>query len=129
MQLFVPAHWFFRPRYQNGINNCSIHSKCENTLGSYKCICHDGWRGIHCDEEGRTTLIPYSLIIEMDRCMSSPCSEAATCINDLKNKGYICICPEGYKGVHCQQSTFCPNYYRNAPVSNYFSPIVLTLHS
>ncbi|KHJ46873.1 EGF-like domain protein [Trichuris suis] len=72
------------------------------------CNCDEDHYGIHCENERRTTLIPYSLIIEMDRCMSSPCSEAATCINDLKNKAYTCVCPEGYEGIDCkQEKTVC----------------------
>ncbi|KFD67533.1 hypothetical protein M514_20210 [Trichuris suis] len=121
-------------------SNPCVNGWCVDLVGGYKCICRRGMEGDDCSKsENRCSRfdclrgscllhngMPYCKCdedhhgvhceIEMDRCMSSPCSEAATCVNDLKNKGYICICPEGYKGVHCQQSTFCPNYYRNAPV-------------
>ena len=67
-------------------NLCSEHSTCNNTHGGYYCICHDDWRGRHCDEE------PY--------CTSSPCSNNASCING--DDGYICNCAEGWSGRNCE---------------------------
>ncbi len=37
---------------------------------------------------------------EINECESSPCSNGATCINEI-NK-YHCICPPGYNYTHCQ---------------------------
>src|SRR5699024_6309235 len=29
----------------NNTNNCSINTHCNNTIGSYQCICNDGYEG------------------------------------------------------------------------------------
>ncbi|KFD59834.1 hypothetical protein M514_13293 [Trichuris suis] len=85
---FISRYWWIPFTYQNGINNCSIHSKCENTFGSYKCICHDGWRGIHCDED-------------IEECKNNPCRHGGLCMETYG--GYTCQCPPGWNGHNCEK--------------------------
>ncbi len=43
------------------------------------------------------------LISEIDECESIPCSNGATCINEIN--AYHCICQAGYNYSHCQNGT------------------------
>lgn len=45
-------------------------------------------------------------IDDADPCsrQGSPCNEGATCLN-LSNGNYRCLCPLGYHGDHCQESS------------------------
>ena len=66
----------------------STTESCENTLGSFKCNCINGFEGIHCEHN-------------VNDCESNPCMNEATCI-DLINS-YQCVCQKGFKGNHCQE--------------------------
>lgn len=35
----------------------------------------------------------------LDECLSNPCQNGGTC--DDRNNGYVCYCPLGYAGLHC----------------------------
>jgi uromodulin len=79
-----------------GAHNCSANSSCVNTLGSYTCICADGFR-----------LIPGQGCTDVDECAGpepSRCHSLATCVNTEGN--YSCVCPKGYvgDGRHCECS-------------------------
>uniref|UniRef100_A0A8C6QTC1 Uromodulin n=1 Tax=Nannospalax galili TaxID=1026970 RepID=A0A8C6QTC1_NANGA len=77
-------------------HNCSANSSCVNTLGSYDCVCLDGFR-----------LTPGLGCTDVDECSElelSNCHALATCVNREGN--YSCVCPEGYEGDgwHCECS-------------------------
>ncbi|KFD55427.1 hypothetical protein M513_03767 [Trichuris suis] len=80
-------HWSTYTAHKDGLNNCSVHSKCENTFGSYKCICHDGWRGIYCNED-------------IDECVSNPCQNQGECTNT--DGSFSCKCPDDFTGQACE---------------------------
>ena len=43
--------------------------------------------------------------VELDFCLSSPCSNGGQCIPDRhgsSGKPYICNCPEGFHGEECE---------------------------
>ncbi|XP_070533833.1 uncharacterized protein [Ptychodera flava] len=50
------------------------------------CSCTGGYAGQICDED-------------IDECASNPCQNDGLCF-DLLNE-YICVCPYGYQGLHC----------------------------
>uniref|UniRef100_A0A8C9UJ67 Uromodulin n=1 Tax=Spermophilus dauricus TaxID=99837 RepID=A0A8C9UJ67_SPEDA len=79
-----------------GSHNCSANSSCVNTLGSYACVCADGFR-----------LSPGQGCVDVDECAEpelSRCHALATCVN--VEGSYLCMCPEGYggDGWHCECS-------------------------
>ena len=99
---------------------------CTATIGGYctqpgECVCHPGFSGSLC---GTCMLSEYitsaftafffflpiltncPLIADTDPCsqQGSPCNEGTTCVN-LGNSNYRCLCPSGYHGDHCQQSS------------------------
>ncbi|XP_068706631.1 uncharacterized protein [Montipora foliosa] len=65
---------------------CHVNATCNNTLGSYQCICKPGYSG-----DGETCR-------DVDECTaSSPvCHANATCNNTLGS--YRCTCKPGYAG-------------------------------
>ena len=79
-----------------GAHNCSATNSCVNTLGSYACVCPEGF------------LLSSELGCEdVDECAEpglSRCHALATCINGEGN--YSCVCPAGYlgDGRHCECS-------------------------
>ncbi|XP_014858138.1 PREDICTED: protein jagged-1-like [Poecilia mexicana] len=75
------------------LNYCGTHQPCKNggtctntEPNEYQCECQEGFRGRNCD------------IVE-HACLSSPCANAATCVEDPN--GFSCVCPEGWTGNTC----------------------------
>ncbi|KAL6077909.1 positive regulation of cell-substrate adhesion [Balamuthia mandrillaris] len=71
-----------------GAFTCPPHSHCSNTIGSYKCLCDEGF------EEADD----YYSCIDIDECAreTDSCSPLANCTNT--EGGYLCQCKEGYVG-------------------------------
>ncbi|GBN02945.1 Protein crumbs, partial [Araneus ventricosus] len=57
--------------------------------GSFYCNCSGGFTGALCDEE-------------VDECLSFPCMNNGTCIDQVND--YACICPAGYEGAQCERA-------------------------
>ncbi|XP_069390006.1 protein jagged-1b [Paralichthys olivaceus] len=75
------------------LNYCGTHQPCKNggtctntEPNEYKCECQDGFRGRNCD------------IVE-HACLSSPCMNGATCVED--QTGFSCICTDSWTGNTC----------------------------
>ncbi|PFX16148.1 Fibrillin-2, partial [Stylophora pistillata] len=92
--------------YSNGIDNnecsdrthsCDMNAECNNTLGSHKCTCKDGFHG------NRTNCT------EIDECADriNPCDVYAECNNTLGS--YNCTCKDGFhgNGTYCSDSNEC----------------------
>ncbi|XP_012558357.1 latent-transforming growth factor beta-binding protein 1 isoform X1 [Hydra vulgaris] len=97
------------------MHNCNItnkHVKCINTIGSFNCVCDDGF----VLDTNKTNCL------DIDECSSSADSEDFPCIYNQLIKaqcknidgGFHCICPTGYygdgkkKGTGCQDSSIHP---------------------
>ena len=56
---------------------------CSNLIGSYVCVCVNGWSGTDCSEN-------------IDDCASAACSVGSTCTDRVAS--FICFCPYGKTG-------------------------------
>lgn len=57
---------------------------------------------------GDVDIQPNSILpgeVSDDLCRKEPCLHGATCRNTWND--FVCICPRGYKGKHCQDIQFC----------------------
>ncbi|KAL7870421.1 hypothetical protein SRHO_G00079180 [Serrasalmus rhombeus] len=75
------------------LNYCGNHQPCKNggtcintEPNEYNCMCQDGFLGRNCD------------IVE-HACLSSPCMNGATCVED--QTGFSCVCADGWTGPTC----------------------------
>lgn len=69
------------------VTDHGCHSKCVNTIGSYKCDCPSGFR-----------LNDGNQCVDIDECediVNGGCSAQADCINFIGS--FRCICPAGFK--------------------------------
>src|SRR5690625_5245278 len=67
--------------------DCPELSTCNNTYGSYVCICNDGYGGINCSDIEECTT-------DQDNCTGH-----STCNNTIGS--YTCNCDDGYQGNDC----------------------------
>lgn len=64
-------------------NTCQNGGTCTNLLGSYVCVCVNGWSGPDCSEN-------------IDDCATASCTQGSTCIDRVAS--FFCICPTGKTG-------------------------------
>lgn len=66
---FFPLFYYFKDldECSNGTHMCSPHADCKNTMGSYRCLCKEGYTGdgFTCtgelSEESKTPVAPCNL--------------------------------------------------------------------
>ncbi|XP_061916268.1 protein jagged-2 isoform X2 [Entelurus aequoreus] len=75
------------------LNYCGTHQPCKNAgtctntePNEYQCECQEGFKGRNCE------------VVE-HACMSSPCINGATCVENPT--GFSCICADGWTGLTC----------------------------
>ena len=94
------------------VHNCTNKAICQNTVGSYKCICLEGFEST----DGGWTCH------DADECLANDtCHFNATCLNT--EGSFTCECKSGFNGnginncsdidecsfVNCTQNSFCVN--------------------
>jgi hypothetical protein len=75
---------------QADLTPCAAHADCQNTPGSFQCLCQQGYAGA---PDARTGCL------DIDECAThaSDCDdEPNACIN--RDGGFDCRCPSGYSG-------------------------------
>ncbi|KAL5018638.1 hypothetical protein ScPMuIL_004360 [Solemya velum] len=68
-----------------GMDNCSRHSICTNTVGSFSCRCKDGF------------VLRENMCVDVDECKDKKdnCSDHSACVNTYGS--FMCICCNGYE--------------------------------
>ncbi|VDK27739.1 unnamed protein product [Gongylonema pulchrum] len=98
---------------------CSLHATCENTYGSFKCLCKDGFAiakdARNCDGKFEQTYYPEQLasgkkkLPDIDECSLGIANCAQKCVNIPGS--YQCICERGYRlgadGITCEDINEC----------------------
>ncbi|XP_013884547.1 sushi, nidogen and EGF-like domain-containing protein 1 isoform X2 [Austrofundulus limnaeus] len=81
-----------RPPVCEEINECLSQpclndGSCQNKIGSFQCVCKEGFSGNRCQ-------------IDSNECLSEPCMNEGTC--EDQPGSYLCHCPQGFKGQNCE---------------------------
>ena len=79
------------------VTACHSLAECENTIGSFACICPTGYDGGGLD------------CSDIDECGENPCSSHTTCMNTPGS--FECNCVRGYEWD--RNRTICVNIVRN----------------
>ncbi|XP_069183734.1 putative neural-cadherin 2 isoform X2 [Procambarus clarkii] len=80
---------------------CRAPPACTNVTCRAPLTCVDTWRSYHCGcGEGRVLSASRATCEDEDECVWEPCLNGGTCFN--KPSGYLCACPNGFNGHHCQ---------------------------
>nr|XP_043900380.1 sushi, nidogen and EGF-like domain-containing protein 1 isoform X1 [Solea senegalensis] len=66
---------------------CLNDGTCQNQVGSYQCVCNQGFSGNRCQTD-------------INECLSEPCEHGGSCENQPGS--YSCHCPQGFKGQNCE---------------------------
>ena len=94
-------------------NICDDNEICVNAIGSYACICRNGYQVFN--HPGSMTQLPDTNCIDIDECTGiNICSGNATCSNTIGS--YNCVCDTGFYGdgeychpecPSCGSNTYC----------------------
>ena len=68
----------------------SLHTKDTTDIFVVRCTCQEGYEGVNCEDE-------------TDECLSNPCTNNSTCIDQLT--GFHCQCAAGFEGTLCDIDT------------------------
>ncbi|XP_029938701.1 sushi, nidogen and EGF-like domain-containing protein 1 isoform X2 [Salarias fasciatus] len=66
---------------------CLNGGTCRNKIGSYQCVCREGFSGIRCQTD-------------INECLSEPCKNMGTC--EDQPGSFLCHCPQGFRGQECE---------------------------
>ncbi|XP_035217001.1 neurogenic locus notch homolog protein 2-like [Stegodyphus dumicola] len=93
---------------KKGTHSCSANTTCQNTIGSYNCICKPGYK----KKDEKKVTYKYELNKDpcVDLCTPNPCGDNGVCsISD--DKMFDCKCKTGYEGTLCDRNNVA---YANA---------------
>lgn len=126
---------------------CGVLSICKDTLNGYNCFCAPGFIGkwklswsyslwvkvsFYTQEQCVNMLCAFhtflgnSCEIEVNECLSQPCRNGGSCIDELNS--FSCQCPVGITGIlyaschncllsrHCSETYIIPTYYQQGVI-------------
>ncbi|XP_043647692.1 uncharacterized protein LOC122616340 isoform X2 [Drosophila teissieri] len=79
-------------------NNAVCQQKCENTIGSFRCSCAEGY---HLLEDQRSCALDTCADLENPQLNRTRCAHEC---QDLPEGSYRCVCPKGYELAEDQHS-------------------------
>ncbi|XP_035668205.1 uncharacterized protein LOC118410549 isoform X2 [Branchiostoma floridae] len=107
------------------LSSCQNGAACTNgDIQGPICTCTAPWEEEICN--GTDDLQ------DIDECVSSPCRNGAVCLDRFN--GYLCQCPPGYKGLHCETDVAvldfypCPTQSSACTLQDPLIPGVTTVH-
>lgn len=116
---------------------CGINAReCIDSIGDFKCICHDGFEGKRCEEdideckfnpcENNGTCVQNSIHLRHLFNTTGPLADLSTSYHDIRDQnlsmaafnlsqyaGYTCECKEEYYGDRCEEKKKC--YTKSLP--------------
>uniref|UniRef100_A0A0G4HT86 HYR domain-containing protein n=1 Tax=Chromera velia CCMP2878 TaxID=1169474 RepID=A0A0G4HT86_9ALVE len=96
--------------YAMSVNDCDPIAACNDTFGSFFCICGPGLFG-----PGTFCADSNECQVELDNCATQP---EATCNNTVGS--FVCTCPQGYgtsdNGVTCTDANECSSSTHNCDI-------------
>ncbi|XP_068628109.1 cubilin-like [Battus philenor] len=83
-------------------NPCGAHGQCHPLRTGYTCICHKGFKGVHCDNP-------------LNSCENNPCRNGGSChADESSSQGFRCECTALYSGDLCQtHTTICGGVFNH----------------
>ena len=45
----------------------------------------------------------FAFLLDDPPCVSNPCQNGATCMNNVDNDNYVCLCPTNFAGTNCEE--------------------------
>ncbi|XP_067259389.1 adhesion G protein-coupled receptor E5 isoform X2 [Chanodichthys erythropterus] len=83
-------------------NLCGDNARCLNTLGSYYCICDEGF-----ESKPPNFTADKGQCVDINECFKKKveCSSEKECVNTLGS--YNCSCPKGYRDSECADNDEC----------------------
>ncbi|XP_032574633.1 uncharacterized protein LOC6611170 isoform X2 [Drosophila sechellia] len=83
-------------------NNAVCQQKCENTIGSFRCSCTEGY---HVLEDQRSCALDSCTDLQNPQLNRTRCAHEC---QDLPEGSYRCVCPKGYELSEDQHSCLVP---------------------
>ena len=78
---------------QNGNQQCGEKGVCQDEVGSFSCVCKDGYSGKFCEMQPEAE----------DVCKNNRCKNKAAC-DPVGDANYTCVCAPGWRGDDCGTS-------------------------
>ena len=80
--------------------SCDPNANCTNTVGSFTCVCNQGYSGDGTTCNGKRHamwgFLTYPPLLDINECDGNPCDMNATCDNTVGS--FTCICIDGFTG-------------------------------